>query len=189
MWKFSYDADPVKRQHHSLVLGLLLAASPCLGAPRARAEPALGDGPPLPWGLSIYGGVVADQLGQDRPGILGVSISRLLWRHLELEAALRLHPGKLRTQLDLGALAAFNWRMGLFGLSAGVAAGVAAIRADHDTDGSLWVEALLLKPRIELRFAPWSYFELRLNVLTVTAYYNRFWLLALEPTCGVIYRF
>lgn len=166
---------------------IAIGASIVLGSP-ARAASADGSG----WNVGLQGtvGLIAI-VDTQVAGFVGLQAGFRPWRLLELGLTLRLAPRAKTLQLDAfaQALCVLRWRW--FTFLPGVGVGYSA---DHVTFSvqevdPLWTGALLARLQGAVAVALPAQFELRVELVGSSFYYNRFWIYAWEPALALHYRF
>ena len=159
-----------------VVVALAPAASRAASAPRLWQVGVLG-------GPSWYVGV------GDLRAVLGVTVSRTLWRYMEVGLLVRVSPNPDDLQLDLvfRSGARLAWRRLV--ATAAISVGYSAVHTDPYEEGGVWTESLLLQPALGMGVVVHERLEVRAEVLTATFMYHRFWMAAWEPSLIVLYRF
>lgn len=176
------------------ICGLL--ATLCLAAPAHAADPQHVPGvasaaSPRPWSLLAEGGALIPFPSNDQTlrGTVGLALSHVAWRRLELELGLRLGLSHIATDLAPSARAGLRFSLGPLTLSAGLRLGYVVIHVDKGTLGSLWTWALLINPGLDVCYGLTERLELRARVLGATLQHNELWIVAWEPSVGLGWRF
>jgi hypothetical protein len=125
--------------------------------------------------------------GGELPPLVGASFSRSFPHRILVSLEARAALGDIRSQLDLSLAGGMAWRpLRSLVLVGGFAVGYVALHADRGLDGSMWTSALLLRPHVRLDWLAWRGLGLRLDLVTGSFYRGDMWIVAWEPTCGVV---
>jgi hypothetical protein len=150
-----------------------------------------GQQAPPAWTVAVDGGMAVPfpSNGRTRRGTVGLSISRLFWHHLDLELAVRVGVSEISTDLVASSRVGLGLALGALGLSIGCRLGYASMHIDKGDLGSLWTDALLVNPGVELALRVMRHLEIRAAALSVSLYWNQVWMVAWEPSVGLGVRF
>jgi hypothetical protein len=164
---------------------ILFLPSTAAGRSEASAESTLA------WAVGLEGGAVVPfpSNAQTTRGTVELSLSRLLWRHLDLDLALQVGLSKISTDLVISSRAGLHLAWRNLAVSVGCRLGYAAVHVDKGSLGSLWTGALLTNPGIVVTYGLWRRFELTAELLTISLYYNEVWMVSWEPSAGFGVRF
>lgn len=126
---------------------------------------------------------------QTARGTVELSLSRNLWRYLDLDLAVQVGLSQISTDLVFSSRAGLHLAYGDLAVSIGCRLGYAAVHVDKGSLGSLWTGALLTNPGITVTYGLWRRFELTAELLTISLYYNEVWMVSWEPSAGFGVRF
>lgn len=168
------------------VIVILTLPSAAYGG-QAEASPE----PRLAWAVGLEGGAAVPFPSNARTtrGTVELSLSRQLWRYLDLDLAARVGLSQITTDLVFSSRAGLHLAYRNLAVSIGCRLGYAAVHVDKGSLGSLWTGALLTNPGITVTWGLWRRFELTAELLTISLYYNEVWMVSWEPSAGFGVRF